>query len=89
MAASSFSFQWKVHGRADQKNAISRNFWHFSSFDVFFERGTQGHPKTQAGPPKQLWYLRYGRRKFKFHWKNMREGRTKIVIFSNLDFQTP
>ena len=34
------------------KIAISRDFWHFSNFDVFFEGKTQGHPKTQAGPPK-------------------------------------
>ena len=45
MAARSFNFNEKPKGIA-----ISRDFWHFFNFDVFFEGVTQGHQKTQAGP---------------------------------------
>ena len=48
MAASSFSFQWQ--GRADQKNVISRDFWHFSNFDVFLK----GEPWGIQKPKRDL-----------------------------------
>ena len=51
MAASSFSFQWKVHGRADQtKTAISRNFLELSNFDVFLK----GEPRGIQKPKRDL-----------------------------------
>ena len=51
MAAPSFSFQWKVHWRADLKNAISRDFCHCSKFDVFF---LKGEPRGIQKPKRDL-----------------------------------
>ena len=71
------------------KIAISRDFWHFSNFDVFLKREPRGIQKPKGGePPKQLSYLRCGRRKFQFHWKTWGRAEKKITIFSNLGVQT-
>ena len=52
MAMSSFSFQWKVHERAKQKkNTISRNFRHFSNFDVFLKGEPTGIQKPKRDLP--------------------------------------
>ena len=51
------------------KNAISRDFRHFSNFDIFLKGEPRGIQKPQAWPPKQLWCSRYGRQKFHYHWK--------------------
>ena len=56
------------------KIAISRDFWHFFNFDVFLKGEPRGIQKTQAGPPNWLWYPRYCRQKFQFHWKKMRKN---------------
>ena len=67
-APSSFTFQWKVHGRVDPKTRFLAIFGTFQLWCIF-EGGSQGHPKTHAGPPSELWYPRYGCPKFQFHWK--------------------
>ena len=84
-----FHFQWKVHGRADQKNnTIFRNFWHFSNFDVSLKgepRGMQKSKRTsQTAVVLEIWPPEVS-----ISLEIMREVRTKTAIFSSLGFQTP
>ena len=77
MAARSFNFNGKPKGRPT-KNCDFPRFLALFQFWCIFEGGTQGHPKTQGGPPKQLWHSRYGRRKFQFHWKTWGRAKQKL-----------
>ena len=71
------------------KIAISRNCWHFSNFDVFLKGEPRGIQKPKREPPKQLCYLRYGRRKFQFHWKTWGRAEQKKRDFLKFRVQTP
>ena len=87
MAALSFSFQWKVHGRGDlKKNAISREFWHFSNFDVFLKGEPRGIQKPKWDLPTSTGTRDMAAGSFNFIEKH-EGGANKIAIFSTLGFQ--
>ena len=71
------------------KKRDSPRFLALFHFWCIFEGETQGHPKTQGEPTKQLWYLRYGRRKFQFHWKTWGRAEQKNRNFLKFRFSDP
>ena len=69
------------------KIAISRNFWHFSNFDVFLKEEPSGI-QNPSGTFQLAVALEIWPPKVSISLENMREGRTKSAIFSTLGLQT-
>ena len=69
------------------KIAISRNFWHFSNFDLFL-KGDPGASKTPSGISQLAVVPEIWPPEVSISLENIREGQTKIAIFSVLGFQT-
>ena len=83
-----FQFSMKDAWEGRPKTAISCDFWHFSNFDVFLKGKFRG-TKTPSGTSQTAVVPEIWPPEVSISLENIREGRTKIVIFSNSGFQTP
>ena len=69
------------------KIAISRDFWHFSNFNVFLKGETRSS-KNPSGTSQIAVVPKKWPPEVSISLENMRESLTKIAIFSDLGFQT-
>ena len=90
MAASSFSFQWKIQGRTDQKKRFPAIFGTFPIL-MYFWRGNPGASKNPRGTSFELWSFGtrdMAARSFNFHWKTWGEP-SKNCDFLKFRFSDP
>ena len=88
MAASSFTFQRKVNGEGRPKNAISRDFWLFSNFDVFLKGVPRGIQKSKRDLPTSRGTRDMAAQSFHFIGKH-EAGPAKKCNFLNYWFSEP
>ena len=83
-----FHFLMKsVHGRADQKMRFPAIFGTFPIL-MYFWRGNSGASKNPSGTSQTAVVHEIWPPEVSFSLENMREGQTRITIFSNSGFQT-